>query len=154
MHPRRAVFAAVALALCACGLDLAGEELVQRPAPSGSSEPTAADASPQGPGDVGSDDSSVPSNVGILGPSGQDAAPTGAPQSDSGDNGGPPGPPGRGADASSVDASTPCALLEQCCPRVLAPPLVLACLASATRDAGEASCAATLATLVDAGICP
>jgi len=154
MPLRGPLFAMLAVALTACGLDLAGEELVGRPASPGSLGPTAADASLLDAGVVGFDDSSIARDVALPDPSAQGAAaPTAATQTDSGDaaHAGPPGP---GAAAPSLDAGTSCALLVQCCPRLLAPPLALACIASAMQDAGEASCAATMATLVDAGICP
>jgi hypothetical protein len=67
-----------------------------------------------------------------------------------------------GADASGLDSSSTsvdasaslCARLLQCCPRLLAPPLALACIAGAMQDGGDGACQTTLASLADAGVCP
>lgn len=63
-----------------------------------------------------------------------------------------------GVDSSVVsvgaDAGTPCGRLLECCPRLLAPPLALVCIAGAMQDGGDRACETTLSSLVDAGVCP
>jgi hypothetical protein len=59
------------------------------------------------------------------------------------------------ADRADLDADTPCGALAQCCSRlILAPPLAAACYVSAGADGGAGTCASTLATFQDSGLCP
>jgi hypothetical protein len=145
----------VVVSVSACQLDLAGEALVASDSPA-SGDAAGANA---GPFDAAtffaSNDSSLVNDVdgpvAVVGRQAPDAGDDGAMMGSSQDGGGPLSP---AAPGSALDAGTPCARLLQCCPRLLAPPLALACIASATQDAGDSACDATLAPLMDAGICP
>ena len=46
----------------------------------------------------------------------------------------------------------PCQRLAACCPQLLVPEFVLACLVGATQDAGAGACEMGLASIADAGV--
>jgi hypothetical protein len=141
--------------MAACGLDRAGEMFVAGPvasAPKGAADADAGDSDSTG---------SFAANDPDAGDSGNTSGPIGArgvAEADSGSN-------ATSAEASARDASdedgpvdtdatSVCARLIACCPRLLAPPLAIGCIASAMQDGGESACEATLSSLVDAGVCP
>jgi hypothetical protein len=155
MDSPRAALIVLVVSVSACQLDLAGEAFVAADSP-GPADAAGANASPFDAATFfASDDSSLANDAGVpvalVGQRPPDAADGGAMLSSSQEGGGPPSP---AAPGSALDAGTLCARLLQCCPRLLAPPLALACIASAMQDAGDSACDATLAPLVDAGICP
>jgi hypothetical protein len=166
MDACRLALAASVVAMAACQLDLAGKELVARPdssAAGGSTEPQedSADAMAFSPTSdpVPAQDASTPSltvdhDAGTPGASvGQGAA--GASTAGAGRDA---GADARDLDSSSApvdaDGGSPCARLLQCCPRLVAPPLALACVAGAMQDGGDSVCETTLSSLTDAGVCP
>jgi hypothetical protein len=156
MASPRAGLLVLLVAISACGLDLAGKAFVATSDSPGPGDAAGANASPfDAAAFFASDDSSLANDVDVpvalVGRQPPDAADDGALMGSSQDGGLPLSPTAPGSDG---DAGGPCARLLQCCPRLLAPPLALACIASAVQDAGEAACDATLASLMDAGICP
>jgi hypothetical protein len=143
--------------MTACQLDLAGKARVagdDASGASGSIDPD--DSSPDAIGFVPTSDPNSAQDAGVpglVGRSPADAADeaTAAMGIDSSQDAG-----GLDSSAASVgaDAGTPCARLLECCPRLLAPPLALACIAGAMQDGGDRACETTLSSLVDAGVCP
>ena len=154
----RIALAASVATIAACQLDLAGKALVGGPdafGPSGSTDPD--ESSPDARGTVltgtpnSANDGDVPTFV--VGRSPADAADeaTDATRNDSTYDAGGPDSFAASVDA---DASTPCARLLQCCPRLLVAPLALACIAGAMQDGGDDACESALSSLADAGVCP
>ncbi len=154
----RIALAASVATIAACQLDLAGKALVGGPdasGPSGSTDPD--ERSPDARGTVltgtpnSANDGDVPTFV--VGRSPADAADeaTDATRNDSTYDAGGPDSFAASVDA---DASTPCARLLQCCPRLLVAPLALACIAGAMQDGGDDACESALSSLADAGVCP
>jgi hypothetical protein len=155
MHSRGLALTAVFAMISACGLDLVGKGDIPESGSPGASGPTDEDASPHGAmGLFVAGDSGQPAdgNVPVVRRAPTDAGDDTTTSSDAARDAG-----GGGSSAtldSGGDADTPCGRLLQCCPRLLVPPLALACIAAAVQDAGESTCEATLASLVDAGVCP
>jgi hypothetical protein len=158
MHAWRVALAASVVVIAACQLDLAGTELVAKPdsvGPSGSTDPP--DSSRDATGFVTTSDANSTQDEGmpglVVGRSPPDAAEeaTDAGENDSSDDG---GALDSSAPSAVTDAGTPCARLLQCCPRLLAPPLALACIAGAMQDGGDSACETVLSSLTDAGVCP
>jgi hypothetical protein len=155
MDSRRACLVVLLVGVSACQLDLAGKAVVAADSP-GSGDAAGANESPFDASTFfASDDSSLANEVdvrvAVVGQQPPDAADGGAILGSSQDG---DGSLSAAAPGSDLDAGTPCARLLQCCPRLLAPPLALACIASAMQDGGDSACNATLASLMDAGICP
>jgi hypothetical protein len=161
MRSSRAALAALAVTIAACQLELGGEAFVAAHGASDAAGPTADAALSDVTAFTEPDDSSAADDAGVpalvgRGSVGAGAAATPPTGRDAGgDADGASSLAAREAGAiADADAGTQCGRLVQCCPRLLAPPLALACIASAMQDAGEAACEATMASLVDAGICP
>ncbi len=161
--------AASLVTIAACQLGLAGTALVAEPDSSGPSGPIQpGETSPDAMGLVPTSDPNSGEDAGgnslVNGGSPADAAAVVSSDSDHDTDGldssaasvgfdGGTDTGGLDSSAASVGAANPCARLLQCCPRLLAPPLTLACIAGANQDGGSA-CEATLSLLADAGLCP
>jgi hypothetical protein len=162
---------ATALAYAAgCGLDLAGERFVVGGAAGGVDGAAAlpfedGDAYDSGSYDAGASYDSAGALVLVAAmPPSYDAglAEQRPALADAGDASVAPVDPRDGGVAETVDAGDggaqgSCARLLACCPRLaIAPPLALACYASAQQaDGGDAgACDSTLASFADSGLCP
>jgi hypothetical protein len=160
MRSHRAALAALAVTIAACQLELGGEAFVAGHDSSDDAGATADAALSDVIGFAEPEDSSAGDDAGVpalvgRGSVGAGAAATPPSRDAGGDADGASSLDALEAGAiADADAGTQCGRLVQCCPRLLAPPLALACIASAMQDAGEAACEATMASLVDAGICP
>jgi hypothetical protein len=175
--------ATIAVALLAgCGLDLAGAKFVVGNASPDAGDRAFTESGVSAIGAMGVDASfdedagpsmqtlvAMPDGGPIDPNAGDDAARPQAPSpatntsSAQPDGGGvapsPPDDRGDSGAAQPLDAGTagqgPCARLLDCCPRlVVAPPVALACYATAEADAGDGrACDTALGTLTDAGVC-
>jgi hypothetical protein len=165
MRSYRAALAALAVTIAACQLELGGEAFVAGHGASDGAGATADAALSDVTGFAEPDESSAGDDAGVpalvgrgsVGAGADAAPPTGRDAGGDADGASSVAALEAGAIADAdagVDAGTQCSRLVQCCPRLLAPPLAIACIASAMQDAGEAACGATMASLVDAGICP